>query len=313
VARLEISPFTDDHLGDAGALLAARHARHRGAEALLPELEDPVAAIEREWRSEGASGVFASSGGRPVAYLIASPFSVGASAVWMRSYVAGHAIEGDREAMRDVYAAAGQRWFDEGQTHHAVYVPSHDSELVAAWFRLSFGASAAMAMRETETAEETLSSDVTIRQGTADDFDEAARLELAMSESMIPSPSFSDVGLQPFEEVAAEWHEDEDSDEYELFVAERDGGIAGHILLYRRPPDLRVPEDSIDLAQASTRPEARGTGVGRALTEHVLGWAHEHGYPVMTTDWRMTNLLASRFWPRRGFRPTFLRLYRSIP
>jgi hypothetical protein len=27
----------------------------------------------------------------------------------------------------------------------------------------------------------------------------------------------------------------------------------------------------------------------------------------------MTNLLASRFWPARGFRPTFLRLYRSIP
>ena len=33
----------------------------------------------------------------------------------------------------------------------------------------------------------------------------------------------------------------------------------------------------------------------------------------MTTDWRVTNLLASRFWPKRGFRPTFLRLYRSIP
>jgi hypothetical protein len=45
----------------------------------------------------------------------------------------------------------------------------------------------------------------------------------------------------------------------------------------------------------------------------VLAWAHEHGYGSMTTDWRMTNLLASRFWPKRGFRPTFLRMYRSIP
>jgi hypothetical protein len=33
----------------------------------------------------------------------------------------------------------------------------------------------------------------------------------------------------------------------------------------------------------------------------------------MVTDWRMTNMLASRFWPKRGFRVTFLRLYRSIP
>jgi hypothetical protein len=33
----------------------------------------------------------------------------------------------------------------------------------------------------------------------------------------------------------------------------------------------------------------------------------------MIADWRMTNLEASRFWPRRGFRETFLRVYRSIP
>jgi GNAT superfamily N-acetyltransferase len=74
-----------------------------------------------------------------------------------------------------------------------------------------------------------------------------------------------------------------------------------------------VPPDAIDLAQGSTEPEARGTGVGRALTEHVIRWAHEHGHPAMTTDWRLTNLWASRFWPRRGFRVAFLRLYRSIP
>jgi hypothetical protein len=33
----------------------------------------------------------------------------------------------------------------------------------------------------------------------------------------------------------------------------------------------------------------------------------------MTTDFRSVNLLASRFWTRRGFRPTHLRLYRAIP
>jgi hypothetical protein len=33
----------------------------------------------------------------------------------------------------------------------------------------------------------------------------------------------------------------------------------------------------------------------------------------MVTDWRETNLLSSRFWPGRGFRRSFLRLYRSIP
>jgi GNAT superfamily N-acetyltransferase len=308
MARLELVPFADEHLDEAAALLAARHARQREAEPLLPELADPLAAVEQEWRTEGASGVFAPGRG----YLIAAPITF-RGITWMRAGMAGQAIDGDREGMRDLYAVAAQHWVDGGHRQHAVFLPSHDAELVDAWFRLSFGASAAMAIRETAAAEETFHGGVAIRGGTPDDFTDAARLELAMGEAMEPSPSFSEVFQQTYEEVLAEWQEEEDWSQYELFVAERDGRVVGHILLYRRPPDLRVPENSIDLSQGSTEPEARGTGVGRALTEHVLAWAHEQGIPVMTTDWRMTNLWASRFWPKRGFRPVFLRLYRHIP
>jgi GNAT superfamily N-acetyltransferase len=304
MARLEVVPFADEHLDAAAALLAARHARHREAEPLLPELDDPRAAIECEWHAEGASGVFA-----PGAYLIGAPFTRFEATV--RVGIAGHAIDGDPESIRDLYAAAAQGWFDDGYTRHEAFVPSSDADLVDAWFRLSFGASAALALRETGP-EEPFDANVSVRHGTRDDYSEAARLELEMSAAMQPSPSFSEVPLQTHEEVLVEWNEGDD-DEHELFVAERDGRVVGQFLLYRRPPDLRVPRDSIDLAQASTYPDARGTGVGRALTAHVIRWAYENGYPVMTTDWRMTNLWASRFWPKRGFRPTFLRLYRSIP
>jgi GNAT superfamily N-acetyltransferase len=306
MAGVKTVPFADEHLADAAALLAARHAVHREAEPLLPELADPLAAIEAEWRAEGASGVFSRHG-----YLIAAPFTV-TDITWMWAGIAGQAIEGDREAMRDLYAAAAERWVEAGHSKHAAFIPSHDAELVDAWFRLSFGASAVLALRETGP-EEPFDAGVEIRQGGEDDFDHAARLDLAMGEAMVPSPSFSDRVLQTQEELAAEWHEEGLGDKYDLFVAEREGRIVGHILLYRRPPDLRVPVNSIDLAQASTEPEARGTGVGRALTAHVISWAHENGIPVMTTDWRMTNLWASRFWPKRGFRPVFLRVYRSIP
>jgi GNAT superfamily N-acetyltransferase len=308
--ELEIQPFSDEHLDAAAKLLAQRHRRHREAEPLLPELSDPLAQIESEWRLEGASGAFASRAGKPVGYVVAAPVSMHGP-TWMRVGIAGHAVEGDTETVRDLYAFAAQRWVDDGHTRHAAFVPSFDTELVDAWFRLCFGASAALAMRETGP-EEIFDGGVTIRAGTRDDFSEGARLELAMSEAMLPSPSFSDVPLQSHEEVLAEWMTDE-SEAYEFFVAERDDRIVGHIVLYRRPPDLRVPSDAIDLAQGSTEPDSRGTGVGRALTSYVIRWAHEHGYPVMTTDWRMTNLYASRFWPRRGFRRTFLRLYRSIP
>ena len=298
---MEIVPFTDAHLDAAAELLAARHARHRGAEPLLPADVDFRAQVESEWSTEGASGVISPNG-----YLLGRP-----AHGWLTVGIGGHALAGDPEHVRDLYSAAAARWVEDGHREHAVFVPSHDAALVDAWFRLSFGASGVLGIRET-AGEEPYDGGVTIRPGTPDDFGVAARLELAMFEAMLPSPSFSAITLQTPEEVEAEWRED-DFSPFELFVAERDGGIVGHLLLFRRPHDLRVPRDAIDLAGASTFPGARGTGVGRALTAHAIRWAHEHGHPTMTTDWRMTNLWASRFWPRRGFRTSFLRLHRAIP
>ena len=51
----------------------------------------------------------------------------------------------------------------------------------------------------------------------------------------------------------------------------------------------------------------------QTLPAVTFAWARERGHETMVVDWRVTNLLASRFWPRRGFRESFLRLYRSIP
>jgi predicted GNAT family acetyltransferase len=94
---------------------------------------------------------------------------------------------------------------------------------------------------------------------------------------------------------------------------ELEGRPCGHAVLYRRPTgDLRIPEDNIDLSHAATFDDVRGSGVGLALTAQILRWAHEQGFRS-TTDWRSVNLLASRFWSRRGWRPTHYRLYRAIP
>ena len=308
MAPPEIVPFADEHLDGAVRLLAERHARHREVEPLLPADAELGDQLERE-RGELA-GTVALEAGEVVGYLLGTrrEDQIGPH-VW--SYIAGHAVR-DPELVRDLYAASAEAWVDAGLTRHFVYVPAVP-ELVDPWFRLSFGASAALAIREAEP-QPAVDGGVAIRESSRDDVGAAVRLDRHQFESMLGSPSFSRNEPPEEEALAAEWAEVwDDPEAHRHFVAERDGAIVGHILLYRRPSDLRVPADSIDLADASTLPEARGSGVGLALTHHVLGWAHEHGYTTMTIDWRMTNLLASRFWPRRGFRETFLRLYRSIP
>ncbi len=308
MARLEIIAFADEHLDGAAFLLSERHARHRAAEPLLPEIEDFREHVEREWRTEGASGAVALGHGDTVGYLIGQrrDDAIGPH-IW--SHITGHAVR-TPEVTRDLYRVASARWVEEGLTRHFVFVPAL-ADLIEPWFRLSFGASAALATRET-APEPAVDNGVAIRRSTPDDLEAAAAFDRLLGEHLTLPPSFGGLPVPVLREYVDDWRDTWDEEQFTHFVAERDGQIVGHALLYRRPVDLRVSPDSIDLANAATEPGLRGSGVGLALTAHVLAWAHEHGYPTMTTDWRITNLWASRFWPKRGFRPTFLRLYRSI-
>ncbi|WP_204034967.1 GNAT family N-acetyltransferase [Micromonospora qiuiae] len=68
----------------------------------------------------------------------------------------------------------------------------------------------------------------------------------------------------------------------------------------------------VDEGRAAVLPPARGVGAGRALGTAVIDWAADSGFGSVVTDWRVTNLLSSRTWPRLGFTETFLRLHRTI-
>jgi len=159
-----------------------------------------------------------------------------------------------------------------------------------------------------------MDTDAEIRESRSSDLDAVAALERAFSEHLRAAPSFSGRVVASDEEVRANWADTWDDERFTHFVAERDGHVVGHVLLYRREGgDLRIPEGSIDLALATTQSDVRGSGVGRALMAHAMRWAHESGYRAMTIDWRVVNLLADRFFTARGFRPTFSRLYRHVP
>ena len=159
----------------------------------------------------------------PRGYLIGSPQRKG-DAKWLWVSVASHVLDGDAEHARDLYAAAAQRWVDEGHKEHAVFLPSHDAALIDAWFRLSFGSSGVLAMRGTE-GEEQYDGGVEIRPGTPDDFGHAARLEIAMHEAMEPSPSFSGFQSDTPEAVVRAAVEKEVTDD--CAVALRDEELVG--------------------------------------------------------------------------------------
>src|SRR5919201_132671 len=209
MARLELVPFADEHLEDAARLLAARHARHRRAESVLPErFEEHAAArvvLEQAWRADGASGAAALRDGDLTGYLLAAPRDpeVWGENVWVEA--AGHAVE-QAEDVRDLYAAAAARWVDEGRTRHYALVPATDPALVDAWFRLGFGQQQAHGIREVPgQSEPGMPDGVETRRPTEDEIDALLEVDLALQRHQRSSPVFSDRPLPTEQEIRDEW------------------------------------------------------------------------------------------------------------
>lgn len=317
---LEIVPFTPNHLPAAAVLLAERHRTQRLVEpALAARYEDPSATlpeVEALLTGEGASGVIALEDSEPVGFLLGTrrEASWGPN-VWVEA--AGHAVRA-AEVARDLYAAAAERWVAEGRTSQYVIVPATDAALVDAWFRLGFGHQHVHALREVAVEDESgVPENVSVRRPTRADIPALARLELLLPAHQARSPVFSAVLPPALEEVQAEWEADFDDWQPATFVAELGGRIVGsaigcRLTLSSMHRGLADVDDAGFLGFAAVESGARGRGIGGALLDAVHGWAREAGYPMLVTDWRMTNLLSSRMWSRRGFRPTFFRLFRGV-
>jgi GNAT superfamily N-acetyltransferase len=317
VSRLQIRAFADDDLGAAGSLLAARHRQHRAAEPLLSARFEDADATRAEvaslWAEEHASGAVALRDGHAVGFLIGTrkdDQTWGAN-VWVDA--AGHAVD-EPELIRDLYAFSAQRWVDEGRARHYALVPALD-EHVGAWFRLSFGAQQAHGIKAVDVGEWPPGT----RRAAPGDLEALLELAPVVSDYHGLAPVFSGIDWdEDADELRAMLAADITDDTVGELVYERDGRIvAGFELVPAERASMHGgparPDTAACIGWAASRPDVRGSGAGLALMEAASAWAHEQGYTSLVTDWRETNLLASRFWPARGFRRSFLRLYRSIP
>jgi hypothetical protein len=85
----------------------------------------------------------------------------------------------------------------------------------------------------------------------------------------------------------------------------------------RRAHYVLVPAGDEDLLRAScpgstaSPPSSRPTRC-QAMRSAVIAWTAQAGYRCVVTDWRVTNPLSSRTWPRLGFAESFLRLHRLV-
>lgn len=303
---MKIVPFADRHIDSAAELLAARHAAQRAFFPQLPAAPDFRAELAA-LLAEGANGFFTEG-----AYVLGRSLdrALWGPNVWVEA--AGHAAS-DPELLRDVWAAAATGWVAQGLKAHYALVPATAPALVDSWFHLGFGAQQAHAI--VDVPERAWPAGV--REATEEDIEALVEIGPLLSRHQAQSPVFSTVPEQTPDEVRADVVDDFATEGVANLVYEADGRIVGNfflcpVTLSSAHAGLARPPGASFLGFAIVDREARGTGAGVALTDASFAWARSQGYETMVTDWRATNLPASRFWPRRGFETTFLRVHRFI-
>ena len=315
-----VRSFAADDIPAAGALLAARHRAHRLSCPLLsPRYEHDVAAtaeVAAAFALPGASGAVALQGESIAGFVLGAPKDspVWGPNVWVDA--AGQAAV-EPELVRDMYGLAAARWVQESRSAQYVLVPASDENLLRAWYRLGFGQQQAHAVRPLPSEPPAAPPNVVVRRARRSDLPALARLEVELPRQHSLAPVFSASPVPSYEECLAGWEEDFDDPAYTTFVAEFEGAVVGSSIgcdleLSGSHPPLTRPDRAGFLAFAAVFPHARGLGAGRALGEAVIAWTAQAGYDCVATDWRVTNLLSSRTWPRLGFEESFIRLHRLI-
>lgn len=328
---IAIIPFQVGLLPAAAELLALRHSRDREAIPLLPsrfaDARMAVAAVREVWSKPFTSGSAALRDGRLVGFLLgeAKFDTLRGRHVWM--HLAGHALDA-AESPRlyaELYAAAGPVWLRQGAFDHYIMVPARDSAAQDAWFTLSFGREQAHALRSlTESLPEPVElPGVTLRRATEADRDAMVEeMSPLLREHLAGPPVWAAALPEHLASLREGFAEMLTDATVHVWIAETQGDAeTGRVLGYQAyfpalPADdnltISISERTVLLEVAATRPDARGRGIGRALTAAGMADAAANGYRVCIADWRTTNIEADRFWPQMGFQQAVYRLTRKV-
>jgi len=75
---------------------------------------------------------------------------------------------------------------------------------------------------------------------------------------------------------------------------------------------LYLPDGAAYIAATAVVPEARRTGVGAALVDAALSWAHSREHRAVCLHFATANIASSAFWRGIGFDPVMAHLRRRL-
>lgn len=320
---MEFVSFRDEFLPEAAKLLACRHRLERKVfPELPPQFENPEYAlkiIKEIWDKDYTEGIAVFKEGKLAGYIIGHFIADTLRGRYIWVDYAGLAI-GEMESpelYRDLYTNIAGKWIKYGCFDHYILVPASNPSVVDAWLRLGFSYEQVHGLCRLNEIDDPSNDfcEVEIRLAKHYDREMVADISSLIMMYQAEAPVWG-VGLpEDILEIREGYAELVDDKEVNLWLALKDEkiiGFQGYWSVESNELNMMIPHHCVELKIAGTNIKERGRGIGSLLTQKGFSHARKQGNKYCIADWRITNILASRFWLKQGFRPIAYRLTRKI-
>lgn len=227
----------------------------------------------------------------------------------------GIAIRMDQSAelIRHLYAEVSVIWLEQGCFMHYSIIPLGNQAYYDAYQRLSFFIQQVHAVMDIEDYKpfENI-SDAEIRVANKMDGEMMSKMSSIIQSYHNVAPTFELALPEVVSDIKDAYQNIVEENNGMCLIAIKDSKELGFQVYYPITSDLMTPDIGVELSIAGTYYSHMGKGVGKKLMNEGHKIMIEKGYNNMVTDWRITNLASSTFWPKCGFKPVAYRMVRHI-
>jgi GNAT superfamily N-acetyltransferase len=313
---LVLASLDDSTIEEAGALVAGEHVAARRIRPELPVAfadADACARALQALQDAGHTGLVTRDGGRLIALMTVTVRENRVIGKYARFPAEGFAVDPEVDdptgAVGALYAEMAPSLVAGGARYHYL-LHSPSPGLDEALSNLGFGRDGCYGVQR--VAHRHRARGVRVFEAGEVDLDTIARLALVEIEHRATSPMFARRAAPSLDDLANEHRALRSAGAVHL-IAELDGRHVGLLTIEPTSPAPRLcPAGQPYIGSTATLPDVRRRGVGSALVDAALGWAHEHGFEWISVDFATANPLSRPFWLGAGFRPTGYGVLRLI-
>ncbi|WP_102272290.1 GNAT family N-acetyltransferase [Cytobacillus massiliigabonensis] len=217
------------------------------------------------------------------------------------------------ELIRNLYAKVSVAWLEQGCFVHYTIIPLGNQVYFDACQRLSFSIQQVHGVMNIEDYKPfKIVSDAEIRAGNKMDSEMMGKMSSIIQSYHNSAPVFEPALPEVVLNIKEGYKRIIEGNDETCLIAIKDMKELGFQVYFPITSDLMTPDNGVELSIAGTYYTQMGRGVGKKLMNEGWRMMKEKGYNSITTDWRITNLASSTFWPKCGFKPVAYRMVRHI-